>query len=565
MNSPCLRPLRMALLLGLLAPGCNRGKITFTLEAPPAAPFSPLADGRHDSMTLLDEATGGVLGTILRSDEQYGTRAISDLPVGKFRFKLTINGGAQLIGMARSQEVDVRSGVEQEIVLHLRKPIAFFGSRVVLEGSGETAGLMAFDTTLPPRGIEVALPMVYPEQASTRTTATTADGRFVLFSAGGQLAVVKTFDLSLVGKVAMPGGQVIRSIAISSDDRAAVVLTEQGAHLIGDLPGFLAMPDAAMLAPLTAPNARAAAFSSDQLSVAILLADQGWEELAASAQASWSSCAGAQGKSSVLIYVVSNPASAPPTQLSAPDGSTDIAYLGERLSVATPCTGSIRFVQDLQTAVSGRGVIDMAVAAAEAGDRLAIVQGSVDSLAIPFDPNKPRETNVTVPVASVVLVTGAGSDSSSITSNAFELPVNFLDFIGSDETQVQTSLSPTRIDAYDVSLSPDGTHVAMAMRLRYEAQGLRYVKEFDDPEVPGIYYYCDLNLKEDVYYVSEVDAASGTLLYQAVKGVADSDCSTQCFICNSTTCRGLTQQARTSCLVNRGVVPTGLAILMGAQ
>lgn len=544
-------------LLTTWTSACSQGSITFSLDLP-SPKLSPLADTRAASIVLMDELTGAQLGPAVGVRDQ-GRSALGNIHIGTYDLQMQVGGGGLLLGLARTPGVTITAGGEQNVVLHLRKPFAFFGSLPQF-GTAPSA-VMAFDTTLPPGTVEPDLGNIRISAPMT-ASASTFDGRYLHIGAKDQLYVVNTADLSMVGQTTASGG-TIRAIVVSLDDHSAAVLTDGAVNLIGDLAAFDADgPAASPLIPVALTNPLAASFSPDGQTLAVVSAANGWETIAEQAKSSWQSCTGALPKSSLSMISVAAPAPTA-TFTPLPDGAVDVAWVQTRPVVALPCGAGAVFVDDpsnLATAIAGHGVLDVAVS----GSRVAIIEGRVVNKTVPVDPEEPRLTNALLPFGQITVL-----DPNGMVTSTFPLPSDQLDFNGSDNTVVQTRLAPTRIDAYDIALSPDGTHVVMAGRMRYEAKGFRYVPEIADPNDSNLTYYCDLNLREDVHHVMEIEATSGSVAYQSVTGVNDGECSTQCFSCFrqckdcQPTCMPLTNVDRTSCKISNGYAPGGLSVMMG--
>ena len=549
-------------LLGALASACSQGSITFSLDLP-APKLSPLSDLRAASITIVDESTGAPLGPSVGVHDQ-GRSALGNVHIGTYDLDMQVGGGGLLLGLARSRGVTIAAGVDQQVTLYLRKPFAFFGA-LPLFGTAPSA-VMAFDTTLPPGGIEPDLGNIQLP-ASMSASASTFDGRFLFIAAKDHLYVVNTADLTTLSHVAATGG-MIRAIVVAPNDHAAALLTDGEIDLISDLAAFDSSgPAASPLVPIALANPIAAAFSPDGETLAVISGLGTWDSIAALTKSSWQSCNGSIPKTSLsMISVAAPPAIASPVPL--PNGATDVNWIAKRPVVTLPCGAGAVFVDDLTdlanlpVAIAGHGVLDLAVS----GDRTAIIEGRIVNKMVPVDPEEPRVTNALLPFGQITIL-----DPNGTVTSTFPLPTDQLDFNGSDMTVVQARLAPIRIDAYDIALSPDGTHVVMAGRMRYEANAFPYVPEFADPNVSGLTYYCDLNLSEDVYHVMEIEATSGSVAYQSVTGVNDSVCSTQCFSCVrpchdcQPSCTPLTNPERTSCTVSNGYPPGGLSVMMGGE
>ncbi len=559
------------LALAALA-GCGQGSVTFTLDAP-AQRLSPLDDSRADAVIITDEATGTQLGSPLsvgRGDAMGGGSAIGPIRVGTYDLRVEVGGGGQLLGLARARDVVIAAGQDQSIPIHLRKPFAFFGSLPVLPAA--PAAVMAFDSTLPPLGLEPDLGDIRVD-GPVGASASTADGRFLLLGAKDQLYVVNTVDFSMLGKVGPIAGGSVKAIVVAPRDSAAAILTDQAVTVITDLQAFEnGGPSASPVTTVTLAQPQAAAFSPDAQTLAVLSGPAAWQDVVAAAHASpahasWESCDASLPKAFLsLLPVASLPASADET--AAPAGATDVDFLDGRPVLALPCGPGIVYADDLSNpanlpvALAGKGIIDIAVV----GGHAAFVEGRVIQTTVPVDPDQPRMTDTPVPFGSISTYV-SGQPDSRVTST-FRLGNDLLNFVGSDMSTVQALLAPTRLDAYDVALSPDGTHVVVAARIRYEESALKYVPEVPDPNFPGFTLYCDLDIAEDVYQVWEVEATSGSVAYQSVKGLDDPVCSTQCFSCNvdnlgQKQCDPLSNPSRTPCTLQHGFAPGGLSVMMG--
>jgi hypothetical protein len=534
----------------LCAAGCGgKGTVTFSIEAPSTGALSPFADPRRNTVALTDEITGAALGQEV-STSQGGAVSIGDLAVGRYDVRLSVAGGAQLLGLARSPGVTVAGGQSQTVVLHARKPIAYFGSASLLQPDPGKRfvylpgpdPLMVLDTTLPPAATLPSVKLGGADQSVA--TAATHDGLYLLVGTTGHLAAIATADHSLAATAALApaGGRTPRvtAIVLAPDDTSVLVLADAGVALVPLAPLLSgATPTISLLPP---SGARAAAFSADGSSVTLLT---GPDRLALDC---------AQQLPSAATWVLPTaPGSAVSRPTPAPNGATDFAL---------DASGAPLFAQPC-----GRGVVSASGTVALAGDglyrvlsdgtRLIAIAGDFARKLVPVDPDDPSLRNVMLPFGQILVDGGGGAATSATT---FSLPPDriTLNTASTDGSLVQARLAPSSLLVYDAALSPDGTHLVFASRLRSEANALRYL-EVDDQNMQPI-VYCVLDAVEDVYRISEVDLDSGAVGYASPKGVDDKSCQTQCYQCLFGGCM---PQTPGDCGISDGYVPSGVSVLMG--
>ncbi|MSP59114.1 MAG: hypothetical protein EXR72_02030 [Myxococcales bacterium] len=537
-----------------LAAACGQGTVYFTLEAPSEQSLSPLADPRADSIVLTDERTLVQLGPPVSAKGEAGVEtAIGPIRVGTYDVRMSVRGGGLLLGLARTRDVTITSGILNEVTLHLRKPLAFYGAGRAIAPAGmqalpAAAQLMALDTTLPAL-TEFPAMAELGDPGPARATASTHDGRFLLVGTKSDIDVVDTLTIRRSGRVTLPGATAIRSIAVAPDDHAAAVVTDQGVVVIADLPSLLAgRSPGELLLVLKDPAARVAAFHPDSSQIAVI-AGPPWENAA-------DNCAKAPP---ATLYTFPVDGVAPAARM-APPGTTDVAYDAQgNVLMASPCNApGVIFENGARPPVGGPGVYDII----SVGDRIAGVLGTIREQPVPIDPDSPRTKDPTRPFGELFVATATG-----VSRVALPLPKQPLDFVGADGFPVAIPpLSPDRFDAYDVALSPDGTHLLIASRLRYSyvtktGMPQRYF-ELKQSNITD--YYCDLEFIENVYRLFEVDISSGALGYQAIKGIEDGKCSTQCYDCTFG-CRPVGSATRSDCRLSSGFAPSGISILMGSS
>ncbi len=511
--------------------------------------LSPFEDNRRDSIALVDERTGkpfGLLSSALGSSGQLSS--IGPVLVGNHDLRMTVTGGGQLLGVGRAQGVVITPGIDQVVTFHLRKPILFFGSSLFTnpptgaQGLMGPASLMALDTTLP---IGVAPEFSVPGPGGRmQTTGATRDGRYLLVGGAGTVHLLDTRDLTVLGHVALAGA--VRKIVVSPSDRTAAVVTDQGLSLITDLPALIAAPMGTLPITIKEANARAVAFSPEGASAALL------------AGPSWFSVAQDCGTpTTIYTFSTANPV---PSQHAGPSGATDVAYDATgQLLIAAPCRQkAILKDSDLQFASGGPGILALAAG----GDRLAGVEGLISEVAVPVDPDNLHSEHPTQFFGEIYF-----ENAKTVQRAKLPLPREPLFFNGADGYPVTVSpLAPSRFDAYEAALSPDGNHLTIAARLRYtyltaNGQPKRYYEAKDGKNV---LYYCQLELQEDVYRVVEFDLASGSVGYQTVKGIDGPRCSTSCYDCLFGGCTAV-PPGQVDCRITAGFAPTGLHILEGSQ
>lgn len=557
---PARLPLLVA-LLGLL--GCaQKGSVTFVVTAPADDVLSPFADPRRDQVALFDERTGDAIGQSVSTMSPEGQRlTLGDVPIGDYDVRLSVTGGAQLLGLARAPGVEVPPGATRQVTLRVRKPLAFYSFGEVL-GLGGVLPLpnpiMTIDTTLPGGAAESELPPVsfsdcMPASACSSVLAATHDGTLLVVAMQGRVLLVDTGDP--YGNNAVVGSAVLAThdlqlaapiptaVVVSPDDTGFAVVSDQGVALgaIDRLRG------GDTLNTLAIGNARAAAYSPDgkQLSV---LTGPAWNEV---------DCGRLQPATTYVVALADTSTFAA-IAVHAPDGATDFAYDTDgQLVFATPCGAGIVH-RDGTAALGGQGITRVLVE----GGHLIGIPNPVLMRPVSFDPEDPQNTTPTEPFGQI-LVGGRGTPA------LFSIPNERVTFTFADtQRPVQVKLDPQRIDAYEVAGSPDSAHVVIASRVRYQANGFRFYQNTDpfDRDTTT----CTLDALRDIYRVSEMDLTSGAIGYEVIKGVQDvQDCTISCRFC---TVIGLCNTSRSSCgrtdtnfRITEGYKPAGISILMGSR
>jgi hypothetical protein len=453
--------------------------------------------------------------------------------------------------------VTVAGGTDQTVTLHVRKPIAFFGSTGLLDPkmlmTDALPGpdpLMLLDTTLP---AIASLPSVtLPMGAQALATAATGDGRYVLVGIAGGIAVIDTLDLSVAAQAALsPSSAVPRAIAVAPDDSAAVVVTDQGVAMTPIAALATGQAATVMLLPLT--GARAAAWHRDG-SAATVLTGPSWDAL---------DCMNPDPASTYELHV---PGTALSAATDAPAGTTDVAWdsTGQML-LAVPCGAGV-LGNGGATVLAGSGIHRVLVA----GGRLIAVPSAVEQVQSAFDPEDPaRMGPVRLPYGGIVVVSGGQPQEVR-----FPLPQDRITLTDqADGSLVEARLTPSEIVVYDAALSPDLGHLLIASRQRSQTQALRYIDVVDQNDAS--IFYCTLDASEEVYRVTEVDLDAGTVGYQETRGEVRQSCIDQCFDClvcepcftcpTGVDCHAgpcqLSQEE--DCRVAEGFVPGGLSVLLG--
>src|SRR4051794_13346850 len=116
-------------LVTLLCLGCgSRGQVTFSILAPRYQPLNPITgqvteyavrrlDGAAVAVAFPTPDTGGTLSL--------GPLMQSPTPVD---LEFEVMSGANLLGMARVQDVAIENGVQKEYAVYVRKPLITIGS-----------------------------------------------------------------------------------------------------------------------------------------------------------------------------------------------------------------------------------------------------------------------------------------------------------------------------------------------------------------------------------------------------------------------------------------------------
>src|SRR5207247_1631517 len=98
-------------------------------------------------------------------------------------------------------------------------------------------------------------------------------------------------------------------------------------------------------------------------------------------------------------------------------------------------------------------------------------------------------------------------------------PAEQIVFERTSEGPVEIRLQPTHLAAYEVAATPDGTRLVVASRVRYEATDLRFFELVYPSGDPA--FYCTLGVSRDVYRLSVIEVDSGSVGYEAIKGISD--------------------------------------------
>lgn len=569
---------RAWMLLALVA-GCRgQGDVTFFVKAPSGTPdLSPLDDARRDSIVITATDQNGVsmpYGAPVSAQES-GQSMIGSVPIGTFDIKLTVLGGNAILGEAKARQVNIGSGANQLVTVDVRKPLAFFGSSKTFPRLGSLkfptpTTLMGIDTTILGDSAELA-PSVSFSTAAT-ATASTSDGRYLLVGAGGNLQVVDTLSdgatFATAQSMALSGSSSVAAIAIAPDDQNAAVVTDQGVILVGLAPDANGVPQPQMIGMLAnggngAPPARAAVFAPDSQNVAAL-ASQPWSTVVDSCNS--------PPAASIATFTVGNVASA--AWRATQKGATGVAFdAGGTLIITLPCSSSsVVHESDGTPAVDGVAGVITVVAA---DDLFAGVESPITSMPVNVDPNNPLATDPALSFGSFFVQTSAGIRHFQLEipeeplSFVWEVDNPFPTYYGSD-----TKLQPARLDAYSAALSPDGTHLVFASRVRYVANQLNFYLDPTDPR-----RHCDVDYTNEIYRITEVDLSSGERGYESLKGITDNNvaCNYYCCLdsdpsqCNPETvrnpCLSFSNDAVPPALptITSGFVPAGVSILLGTQ
>jgi hypothetical protein len=570
---------RAWMLLALVA-GCRgQGDVTFFVRAPSGTPdLSPLDDSRRDSIVITAIDQNGVAmpyGAPV-SAQDTGQSMIGSVPIGTFDFRLTVLGGNEILGVAKARQVNIGSGANQLVTVDVRKPLAFFGSSKTFPRLGSLkfptpTTLMGIDTTQLGDAAELAPSVSFSTAASA--TASTSDGRYLLVGAGGNLQVIDTLSdgatFATAQSMALPGSSSVSAIAVAPDDQNAAVVTDQGVILVGLARDGNGVPQPQVIGMLAnpgngAPPARAAVFAPDAQNVAAI-ASQPWSTVVDSCNA--------PPASSISTFTVGSVASAAwrPTA----KGATGVAFdPAGTLIITMPCSSpSVVHESDGTPAVDGvTGVITVV----STGDLFAGVESPITSMPVSVDPNNPLATDPALSFGRFFVQTPAGIRHFQLEipeeplSFVFELDNGFqVQFYGSD-----TKLQPARLDAYSAALSPDGTHLVFASRVRYVANQVNFYLDPTDPR-----RHCDVDYTNEIYRITEVNLSSGERGYESLKGITDNNVACSYYCCNlNDPAQCDPENVRNPCLsftndavppplptITSGFVPAGVSILLGNQ
>ena len=428
--------------------GCaKQGGIHLAIELPADPNLSPLTAG----MTRLDlhaEAAGQPLATVSRNLDADGlagrTIGFGDLDVMP-GVRLTLLGytaSGRLVGFGRaSAPIDVSAGSSVEVTVRLRRPFAYVAG-------GST--LLACDTT-----VEPGSPFDTPVDVAARAAAvaTTPDGSAIVSVADDKLVLLTTTSNQAATAQAialMPGAS---EIVVSPDSRHAIVVhasaTTQGVSVVD-----LSAPSA-LFVPLAAPGA--VAIGADTAWVLINPAVPGVDECAA--------------QSKIVPLSLATAQAAAPIGLAGAARDLALSEDEQTIFVAEPC-------QNALVAVTSGGANQLRLADVPGPTQVAVAGNRVFGLG-----------RSSTPVEHLVLaslnVDGTGRTPIDLAAIQELAKSNDLTEVGQT---AEERLDADRIEAYSLSILPDGRNVALLVHGTYHADEVKLVVGSGAPQavVPAL-------------------------------------------------------------------------------
>jgi hypothetical protein len=537
------RASRVGVLLLLLA-GCgDRGSVTFNLKTPPNPLLNPVAQPELVSEYDIRTASGMVIG-IASAVQSSAQNSNGLLPLGALMpagapvdVYVTVLSGGNLLGMARIEDVVIKSGAKASYDAQLRKPLVLVGSSLPPETNAGNA-LVATEILDPIALTDLAHAPTSPPVVSGGMTAgaSTWDGRFVVIAQGKAITAFDTgVGQNASGSYTLPFAP--SRIVVAPRDQAIVALdpgngTAAGSDgslaIVNDVAGFVAAPGSASpkIVTIRGAVARTAAFSPDGTKLYVLTGG-----------ATIDPCA--------------------PGSTTTPNAVITYSLDGSMMATA-PLTG---FASDLAVdPASGTLVIaDVSgkrIATLDAGGSAQPVLGNLTC------PSAVRVVNGTVFAitsdrdASVfsafvlkrVPLKGGAATATSFVGPSYKIPILSDPSPNGNIGTTTLPVRPGSIWAYELAITPDGNRAEFATRAVYSEHGTPFT--FSGENCTAMF-----TIKE--YGLYAVDIRTGNASYQMRSQLADN----QGMSCVTCTLGTLSQTI--DCGSQPGDRPSGLAATFG--
>jgi len=447
----------------------NNGGVHVEIELPTDA-LSPITGGLS-RLDLVAEAPGKLPQRATRDlPSPIGNATIGfgdlDLGPGVTVTLLGFSATGRLVGFGRaSTPIDITAGSAVDVPIRLRRPFAYVAGG---------ASLLACDTTVEPGDAFVD---TIAAAAAPQAVATTPDGAGVIAIGGGHLQLLSTDNHMPSGAPAssvLPGAN---QIAVSPDSRWAVVVHSGAGVTAGvsiiDLVAAARASVTPAFVPLGSPGG--VAVSTDTAWVLVDPSVPGPD-------------ACTQQSALIPVTLASGTAGAP---ISLAGAARDLALSadGKTILVAEPC-------QNALVAVTGGGASQVRLIAMPNPTQVAVSGTRVWGLG---SDSAPTEHLV------LVSVNADGSASSRLDLAATQELANSDDLTEDGQT-AEVRLDADAIEAYSMSVLPDGGNVVLLVHGTYHADAVPR-----DITVGGVTYREDIvpALDMETYEYQLVDVKTG--------------------------------------------------------
>jgi hypothetical protein len=540
-----------AIALSILASGCgDRGAVTFSLKVPANPLFNPVAEPVAVSEYDLRTSSGqviGIAGAVQGSAESdngllpLGALTAMDGPEDVF---VTALSGTNLVGEARIRDVTIKPGKRQTYEAQLRKPLVFVGSALPPESGlgNRTSPVQIFDPTasadLAKSGGNNA-PVVTPGMTAG---AVSWDGRFLFAVAGGQLGVFDTgLGMNVGSTLSLPFAPT--RVAVAPRDRVLVALaaangSDGAIGLIGDVAGLAANPAAGQLqtVPLPGQVARAVAFSNDGNTMYVLTGGTLVDPC---------SPGGPPPSNAIIVVSATGQVGATynlPGFVSdiAIDRATGVLVLAEavRGQISTLDPAQLSGGNAAPTQVLGNLTCPSAVRVAN-GVAFVVTSDRDD-----------RQTNAFM-LQRLTLNNGQ-STPLSFGGPSYAIPLQSTASANGNVQKINIFVRPGSLEAYELTITPDGNLATFATRARYKELGTKFGLG------PG--QDCTANFDVIEYGLYTVDIRTGNASYKTRSQVV----VTGLQVCLTCTLPGFPgEQNIGSCPAQPGDRPAGLTAAFG--